>query len=144
MTGNRDNADDKADENGPPLDPLGFLPGSTEIACIDCGCLLRLAMIENVKVAACDQCGGILLPREVMGTIVNQARAAWDRADIEPTPMNASDLGKHASCPACGQKMETFAYAGPGNIAIDACNECDMTWLNGGEFARIVRAPGNR
>jgi len=40
--------------------------------------------------------------------------------------------------------METFNYCGPGNVVLDSCNECKLTWFNQGELGKIIRAPGRR
>jgi Zn-finger nucleic acid-binding protein len=38
--------------------------------------------------------------------------------------------------------MDTHYYAGPGNIVIDDCSGCRLNWLDYGELARIIHAPG--
>ena len=38
--------------------------------------------------------------------------------------------------------MDTHYYGGPGNVIIDACDRCDLNWLDAGELMRIVLAPG--
>lgn len=40
--------------------------------------------------------------------------------------------------------MTTFNYCGPGNVIIDACDGCDVTWLDGGELLRLIQSPGLR
>jgi hypothetical protein len=37
--------------------------------------------------------------------------------------------------------MDTHFYAGPGNVVIDSCENCCLTWLDGGELTRIAAAP---
>jgi len=36
--------------------------------------------------------------------------------------------------------MEAHLYAGPGNVVIDSCEECDLIWLDRGEAKRIASA----
>jgi Zn-finger nucleic acid-binding protein len=38
--------------------------------------------------------------------------------------------------------MATHPYYGPGNVVIDTCTACDLVWLDFGELAQIVDAPG--
>jgi hypothetical protein len=37
--------------------------------------------------------------------------------------------------------MDTHFYGGPGNVVIDSCENCCLTWLDGGELKRIATAP---
>ena len=53
-------------------------------------------------------------------------------------------LHEVCTCPACFDRMETFNYYGPGNVVLDSCNECMLTWFNQGELGKIVHAPGRR
>ena len=48
------------------------------------------------------------------------------------------------NCPACLERFETHPYCGPGNVVIDSCRDCELTWLDHGELATIMRAPGQR
>jgi Zn-finger nucleic acid-binding protein len=124
---------------------IQFLPtAQSEIPCADCGTSLALAMLAGFKIAACPQCAGMLIQRRAVGPIVNRCRMAWRKPDAPVEPLNSSELGQQTACPTCDQAMETFAYSGPGCIVIDACNACDMVWLNGHELLRIVQAPGQR
>ena len=38
--------------------------------------------------------------------------------------------------------MLTHPYYGPGNIVLDTCSQCDLVWLDAGEFGRAIDAPG--
>ena len=38
--------------------------------------------------------------------------------------------------------MQTHPYYGPGNIVIDTCEHCNTIWLDYGELAAAVNAPG--
>jgi hypothetical protein len=38
--------------------------------------------------------------------------------------------------------MSTHPYFGPGNVVIDNCEACELAWLDFGELAQIVDAPG--
>jgi len=40
--------------------------------------------------------------------------------------------------------METHFYAGPGNVVMDSCENCELIWLDRGELMHIARAPDSR
>lgn len=129
-------------------DPTPWLPeftgNASEIFCLGCACELQFAMIKGLKVAACPQCQGVLVQRRELGPLIARCRSAWKQLDVAVAPMDATELDIDSHCPACGNLMETFAYAGPGSIAVDACSSCNMTWLDGGELERVTQAPGKR
>jgi Zn-finger nucleic acid-binding protein len=37
--------------------------------------------------------------------------------------------------------MIAHLYAGPGNVVIDSCEQCQVNWLDGGELRRIALSP---
>jgi Zn-finger nucleic acid-binding protein len=38
--------------------------------------------------------------------------------------------------------MDVHPYYGPGNIVIDTCGTCQLLWLDHGELASVIDAPG--
>ena len=36
----------------------------------------------------------------------------------------------------------THPHMGPGTIVIDTCDQCNLIWLDPGEFLRVINAPG--
>ena len=79
-----------------------------------------------------------------MGELIQTLRSAYEGPEDPPTPINQKELQQRTGCPACLEVMETFPYYGPGNVVLDTCESCKLTWLNHGEFASIIRAPGFR
>lgn len=117
---------------------------SSEIHCPNCNVPLAFGMILEHKIACCDKCGGMLFQRANLGRAVSDMRSRWTSPDETPEPMDSRQLQIKRMCPVCFGEMVTFPYCGPGNTVIDACDGCDITWLDGGELQRLVKAPGLR
>lgn len=105
---------------------------------------LYVGEINKTQVCFCMGCRGFVIDRMSFGELMEVLRAAYDGADDAPILLDPEELKKLCLCPACGELMETFNYYGPGNVVLDTCNECQLTWLDEGELAKIVRAPGQR
>jgi Zn-finger nucleic acid-binding protein len=85
-----------------------------------------------------------VIDRGSLGDLVETLRTAYDGPDDKPEMIDHDELKKLCMCPACNELMETFNYCGPGNVVLDTCEGCKLTWLDQGELAMIVRAPGKR
>lgn len=111
--------------------------------CPDCSRGLSPATLDDhSRVFHCGNCRGVLLPRSVFVTVLQTRRAWAGTAPAPPVPLNARELERAASCPACHGRMDTHPYHGPGAIVIDSCARCDLIWLGTGELQRAVDAPG--
>ena len=117
----------------------------TGFNCPDCeDSALHVGQIGTCQVCYCRQCQGFVIDRASLGDLIECLRAGYEGPDDKPTPLNPESILKQTPCPACFETMETFPYCGPGNVVIDTCEGCKLTWLNAGELAQIVRAPGRR
>lgn len=127
------------------LDGVQVMGKATEFKCPVCvDQPLHVGDINKTQVCFCSHCRGFVIDRMSFGELVEILRAAYEGPDDSPLMIEAEDLKKLCSCPACGDLMETFSYYGPGNVVLDTCNLCCLTWLNEGELGMIVRAPGQR
>ena len=119
-------------------------PDAPERGCPICRKPLRAAMMDGrVRVDVCEQCNGTLLARRTFAeTVIGRRRAAATPAET-PVPTSRRELERRIACPACGARMITDWYYGPGNIVIDTCPACDLVWLDAGELQRAVDAPGS-
>jgi Zn-finger nucleic acid-binding protein len=113
------------------------------MACAACQSPLAAALLEERHpVHYCRNCRGVLMARTTFAGVV-QVRRAWATAPpAAPVPLNRQQLDRRAKCPSCGAAMTTHPYYGPGNVIIDTCAACDLVWLDFGELAQIVDAPG--
>jgi Zn-finger nucleic acid-binding protein len=75
-----------------------------------------------------------------LSVLVDEVKGQKRGGTIQP-PADAADLQRKINCPGCHHRMDTHFYAGPGNVVIDSCENCCLTWLDGGELTRIAAAP---
>lgn len=130
------------DDPNEPLEPLGQPVG---VLCPKCELPLEFANLhERWKVCLCLNCRGYVIEKGAMAVIVHEKRANYRGQDATPVPLNPLELEEHRSCPACLETMETHPYFGPGTAVINSCQGCQVTWLDHGELAGIICAPGKR
>ena len=84
------------------------------------------------------------MPSQSLGELINELRSSYQGADDRPQPIDPRELDVFHNCPACWESMESHPYYGPGNVVLDTCSTCKLAWLDHGELAKIVRAPGLR
>jgi Zn-finger nucleic acid-binding protein len=129
------------DQNREGLRVLGENPEG--IKCPHCKIILNLVTYGDFYQGyQCDKCQGLMFNRSTFRDAIDFSRA---QAKTPPEPYNTFDpveLERTTFCPKCIKKMETFQYMGPGNIVIDTCHDCDLIWLDYGEIAKVVNAPG--
>ena len=122
--------------------PAGNL---TEFQCPKCEIALEVGKLRGmVDVCFCNNCRGFVIDGETLGEIVSELRGSYEGKDDQPRPIDPSEMEDRSPCPACGDLMDAYPYYGPGNVIIDGCMHCKLTWFDQGELARIVRAPGVR
>ena len=105
---------------------------------------LRVGSIGNCQVCYCPECEGFVIDRASLGDLIESLRTSYEGPEDKPVPLDPNAILNQTQCPACFETMETFPYCGPGNVVIDTCEGCKLTWLDSGEMAQIVRAPGRR
>ena len=117
-------------------------PGSDR-HCPVCHTPFLVAVMDDTHpIEVCEQCKGILMPRETFARTVIGRRRAAASPPVIPHHTDARDLLRRVGCPGCGAEMLTDWYYGPGNIVLDTCPACDLAWLDAGELQRVVDAPG--
>ena len=118
-------------------------PAPDDVRCPQCAEPLLLASLDDkYRGFQCPTCQGLLLENAGFGEVVT-ARRAWATEAPEPArPLNREHLERRILCPLCHHTMDTHPYAGPGTIVIDTCAACKVIWLDYGELARAVNAPG--
>ncbi len=126
----------------PSKDEVRNLEELTNIQCPICKNQLSLASIEGNRALLCENCRGILIDQWVFAFAVQYLRAHTEGPDIPPRQLDAQELSRLLRCPHCGQSMDTYPYAGPGNIVIDCCCKCKLIWLDYGELYKVIHAAG--
>jgi Zn-finger nucleic acid-binding protein len=113
------------------------------IKCPICRLPLRLASLDDrFQGYQCQKCQGILLDRFSFRHTVEARRARALGPAEAPQPLDQKELARLINCPTCARAMQTHPYYGPGNIVIDTCQHCNTIWLDYGELAVAVNAPG--
>jgi len=120
---------------------LGEAPEGT--LCPSCRAPLHMATLDdNYRGYQCQNCQGLLLTRGSFRLTVETRRASAITPAAPPKPLNQEELGRKLDCPICHQRMATHPYLGPGTIVIDTCDQCNIIWLDYGELAQVIDAPG--
>jgi Zn-finger nucleic acid-binding protein len=109
--------------------------------CPLCKIEMSKRFIKNIEVDTCDKCKGIWFEKD-------ELRKAKDSADKDINWMDF-EIWKHKdkfkanprklACPQCRLALVAINY-GKTNIEIDYCPTCKGTWLDKGEFKKIVEA----
>ncbi len=127
------------------VDPIVAVGKTVEAECPQCDVTLQLGLIHNRwNVCYCQNCRGFLIESGVLQVVTHELRASYSGEDDLPVAIDPSELACKRSCPACRGQFDTHPYYGPGNVVIDSCHRCALTWLDHGELATIMRAPGKR
>jgi Zn-finger nucleic acid-binding protein len=114
---------------------------AAEYDCPVCAVSLTAAEIEELPVAYCTQCRGILATTRELYQIV-QIRRLRARGPFAPERrVDASELSRLLACPSCRETMSVHPYYGPGNAVVDTCGDCLLVWLDHSELSVIVTAP---
>ena len=117
----------------------------TDFHCPKCSEInLQVGALFGTQVCYCDSCYGFVIDRVSLGELVDKLRATYDGPDDAPIMIDPAELHLVCNCPACFERMETFNYYGPGNVILDSCESCKLTWLDQSELIKIIRAPGRR
>jgi Zn-finger nucleic acid-binding protein len=114
--------------------------GGESFPCPLCRVPLAKATIGSIPLLYCTQCHGLLMPMNELISLVDQARSEDAKPAVQ-NPPDRGDLKRVLQCPRCNRRMDTHFYAGPGNVIVDACDNCSFLWLDRGELTRIAHAP---
>lgn len=113
------------------------------LACAVCSKPLSSAIIDEAHpIQYCRNCRGVLVARRGFAAVVQKRRSWATGTPAPPIPLNRQELDRKVRCPLCKGPMSTHPYFGPGNVVIDSCEPCELVWLDFGELAQIVDAPG--
>jgi Zn-finger nucleic acid-binding protein len=109
--------------------------------CPKCNGITETKNIDNIEIDVCAKCAGVWLDQD-------ELRKAKDAKDPDLNWMDF-EIWKHedlfrfsqtpTNCPRCQVDMVLIDYADTG-VEIDYCPQCKGTWLDEGEFEKIVDA----
>jgi LSD1 subclass zinc finger protein len=112
----------------------------TELNCPVCSIPLSKAAVAGIELYACKQCSGMLVSMGVFEALIEKKRAE-STGDVIPSPPDPADLNRRLNCPRCRKPLDMHFYMGGGSSVIGGCEDCSLSWLDGGVLMRIVRAP---
>ncbi|MGA7343236.1 MAG: zf-TFIIB domain-containing protein [Terracidiphilus sp.] len=111
-----------------------------DLHCPVCNIPLWDATLAGIKLCACKQCSGMLIPMAALEPLIEELRDAGAEIEI-PSPPDPDDLHRQLSCPKCRRQFDMHFYLGGGGSVIGGCEQCLLDWLDGGVLMRIARAP---
>lgn len=126
------------DPNPDGVRDLGVEAGAN---CPRCSTALTHATAAGERILYCAHCHGMFINMEVFLAVIEDMRSRQPSSEYAGQQPDWRALDRHTNCPLCGKEMDTHPYAGPGNVIIDTCENCESNWLDYGELQRIVRAP---
>jgi Zn-finger nucleic acid-binding protein len=109
--------------------------------CPKCKSSLLRRELESVVVDECCNCRGIWFDRDELRRAkdASEPDANWLDFDVWKHTERISGAVASISCPRCDSNFVTLAYADTG-VEIDHCAKCEGTWLDHGEFKKIIDA----
>lgn len=119
---------------------VSVFPEKADESCPVCAVPLMHASLAKVRIEYCTHCRGMLISMGVFMTLIEELRAGQPGTLVEPPP-DPSELHHKLDCPHCHKPMDTHFYSGPGNVVMEACDQCELNWLDHGKLMRIVHAP---
>ena len=126
-------------------EPIVASGKSLPFECPRCFTGLEVGKLHGqTEVCFCNGCRGFVIDNDSLRGLVHELRANYEGQDGQPTPMDPSELDQQTTCPTCLHVMEAHPYHGPGNVVINSCRSCEITWMDHGELSVIERAPGQR
>jgi len=109
--------------------------------CPRCEESLRMRMIDEVQIDQCRQCDGMWFDQDELRKAKDAVEPDLNWLDLEIWRREEDFQVQSSSiaCPKCDAPLAAVAYGETG-VVIDYCAHCEGTWLDGGEFERIIAA----
>lgn len=111
--------------------------------CPSCQEKLVRAKYADANVHECSGCGGMLLPSTRSKKIEKRVNKDIEALFEEVANSSAVDIEHVIRCPACRDRMKKVSIKTLG-FHVDDCNQCGLSWFDGGELAALQLAFENR
>ncbi len=114
--------------------------------CPLCKVLLERIRYEGFPVHKCPSCHGALLENKRIEHIKRKMDRSLDELVGESNAERANNTVKPIRCPRCHNTMQKHEASaddmasfkvGLEPFCVDVCTQCDITWLDGGELAKM-------
>ena len=112
--------------------------------CPCCNTDLKRKMIKDVEVDECNKCKGIWFEDDELRKAKDSTNSDlnWMDFEIWKHKDKSQARARNLACPQCDQTLVAVDYADTG-VEIDYCPECKGTWLDKGEFKKVIDALTN-
>ena len=112
--------------------------------CPKCQRSLLRRELESVVVDECEGCRGIWFDRDELRRAKDAAEpdANWLDFEVWKNSERLSGALAAVKCPGCGSQLVALTYAET-VVEIDHCAKCEGTWLDHGEFKKVIDALSN-
>lgn len=112
--------------------------------CPCCNTDLKRKMIKDVEVDECNKCKGIWFEDDELRKAKDftDSDLNWMDFEIWKHKDKSQARARNLACPQCNQTLVAVDYADTG-VEIDYCPECKGTWLDKGEFKKVIDALTN-
>ncbi|MGD2145448.1 MAG: zf-TFIIB domain-containing protein [Anaerolineae bacterium] len=109
--------------------------------CPRCEEPLGTGLIDEVEIEQCSQCDGMWFDQGELRKAKDAVEPDLNWLDLEIWRREDEYEVRSSSiaCPRCDAPLAAVAYGETG-VVIDYCAHCEGTWLDGGEFERIITA----
>ncbi|MBN2294784.1 MAG: zf-TFIIB domain-containing protein [Pirellulales bacterium] len=105
--------------------------------CPVCNSELKRLMYEGFAVFRCMNCHGYLLSDRRIESIKRSNKRGQDLLKQEVIEESGADTLEEIRCPRCRRKMKKKFIPEPASLHLDRCADCEMSWFDGGELARL-------
>jgi len=109
--------------------------------CPKCDAPMKIQNIEEVEIDVCAQCAGIWFDQDELRRAKDRTEPDlnWMDFEIWKNKDKFSFSHRPINCPKCELDMVKIDYGKTG-VEIDYCPKCNGTWLDEGEFKKIIEA----
>jgi len=109
--------------------------------CPKCNDTMEVKNIESVEINVCSKCAGVWFDQDELRKAKDQTEPDlnWMDFEIWKHEDRFKFSQKPAKCPKCQIDLVIINYEDT-DIEIDYCPQCQGTWLDEGEFDKIVTA----
>ncbi len=131
-----------SEANVPPIRGA-VLKAKTDYGCPACDAGLSVYGVYDIEFESCPKCKGVFLGRDELRKLKDKAESgtwrtlSWMDDEVEAVAKSKATRSPR-SCPKCADERMLSVVLGDSGVAVDWCPECRGTWLDGGEFSRVL------
>lgn len=115
-----------------------------KMKCPICKIELKKKMIKEIEIDECEKCKGMWFEDDELRKAKDAANGDlnWMDFEIWKHEDQFKTKSRNLPCPQCNKVLVAINYADT-NVEIDYCPTCKGTWLDKGEFKKIIETLTN-